>query len=85
MTYVDNVPSWRRGSHILEGTRVHPTKMDVDQMEVILGKVNDTDAGTLVNGVDLVQISGGQECDIFQTKAEELYNFIASSLAVTGR
>ena len=50
--YVDNMPSRRRESHILEGTRIHPSKMGADQMDIVLKKINDTEAGQIVSGVD---------------------------------
>ena len=45
MKYVDNIPSWSRGSHVLEGTRVHA------QMEEVVKKINGTEAGTLLHGL----------------------------------
>ena len=57
MKHLDNIPSWRRGSHILEETGVHPSKMDADQMDIVLKKINDTEAGRIVSGLDWVQTS----------------------------
>ena len=71
MKYVDNIRSWRRGSHILEGTRVHASKIDAAQMELVMKKINETEAGTIVSGIDWVQNAGGSYGDIFQIKAGE--------------
>ena len=51
--------------------------MDVAQMELVLQKINETEAGTLVSGLDWIQAAGGKHGEVFQTKAEELYSFIA--------
>ena len=43
--------------------------MDGDQLDIVLKKINDTEAGQIVSGLDWVQTSGGKHGDIFQTKA----------------
>ena len=43
-------------------------------------KLNETEAGQIVSGFDWIKTSGGTYGDIFQTKAKELYTFIAPKL-----
>ena len=53
--------------------------MDVDQMNIVLKKISETEAGQIVSGLDCIQASG-KYGDILQTKADKLYNFIAPKL-----
>ena len=51
-------------------------------LEVVLGKVNGTEASTCVSCYDWVQSLGGKEGNMFQAKSEELYNVKAPKLNV---